>query len=195
MNTKDVAFELKVSEEGVFEGLASTYNNIDAGNDMVMPGAFSEDLHARGSRRPLLWGHDTKEPIGFVDLTDTPRGLVVKGRLLIDGVPQARTVYELLKARVVSGLSIGYETIKHKYQGSVRQLISLKLFEVSAVTFPMNPLATVGSVKADEAALERLHQALATATAGLRSDAEAGEREDGLADLLGNMKSLRRRIG
>jgi phage head maturation protease len=57
--------ELKASDGGgwSFTGYASTYGNVDAGGDVVMRGAFDASLGLR-KKRPLLWQHDLREPIG-----------------------------------------------------------------------------------------------------------------------------------
>ena len=47
-------------------------------------------------------------------------------------------------------LSIGYHTVRDVITNGVRHLQELKLYEVSIVTFPMNELATVSSVKSED---------------------------------------------
>jgi uncharacterized protein len=131
---------------GSFTGLLAAYNNIDFGNDLIEPGAFARTLNSRKTY-PLLWQHDPSSPIGTLEVTDSPQGLMVKGQLLLD-IPQAKTAYSLLKAKVISGLSIGYDTVKDSIEDGVRHLKELRLWEGSIVTFPMNQLATVTGVKA-----------------------------------------------
>jgi phage head maturation protease len=48
---------------------------------------------------------------------------------------------------VLKGLSIGYDSVKDKVENGVRRLSELKLWEISLVTFPMNPVAQVTGVK------------------------------------------------
>jgi phage head maturation protease len=52
-----------------------------------------------------------------------------------------------MKAKALRGLSIGYDTVRSSMKDGTRQLLELKLFEVSLTPFPMNELATVTSVK------------------------------------------------
>lgn len=147
------ALELKkLSETGVFEGLASTYGNVDETGDVVLPGAFTKTLSA-SKDRPLLWQH--RDPIGMVELSDSPAGLFVKGKLTL-AVRQAVEAYALMKDGAVKGLSIGFETIRSDFKGAVRQLQELKLWEVSLVTMAANQQAVVTSVKAAD--LSRLSQ-------------------------------------
>jgi len=137
----------EISAAGEFEGLLSVYNNVDQGRDLVEPGAFTKTIKERGSEVPLLWQHRPDTPIGMLALEDGPDALRVKGRLLME-LPEAQKAYLLMKARIVKGLSIGFETIKDSVTDGVRHLKELRLFEGSVVTFPMNELATVTSVKA-----------------------------------------------
>src|SRR5262249_31377443 len=51
-------------------------------------------------------------------------------------------------ARIVQGLSIGFQTVKREMKDGVRQLKELKLYEGSIVTFPMNESALIETVKA-----------------------------------------------
>jgi len=61
---------------------------------------------------------------------------------------QAREALELLRQKAIKGLSIGFESIKEAFEGTVRVLSEIKLWEVSVVTFPANDRATVTVVKA-----------------------------------------------
>jgi len=145
MPLKSFAFEVKqLTEQGQFSGLASTYGNTDQQNDVVMPGAFTRTLSDAGKQRPLLMGHST--PVGLVTLTDSATGLLAEGKLSL-GVQVGKDAYTLLKDGVIRGLSIGFQTVKEQVVGEVRQLLELKLFEVSLVVFPANEMALVTGVK------------------------------------------------
>lgn len=145
-NKQEFVFEIKeLSEEGTFEGLLSPYGNVDQGGDVVEPGAYTKTLKEGGNKRPLLYQHD--EPIGELELEDRKEGLWAKGKLLMD-LPDAKKAYLLIKNNIVKGLSIGYRTIKDSVEGGVRHLKEIKLLEGSIVTFPMNEMALIESVKA-----------------------------------------------
>ena len=151
---KDFRFQIKsLNEQGQFSGLASVYGNVDLGGDVVVPGAFQKTLADRGGEVPILFAHDTRQPVGLGKLKDTASGLLIEGQLILD-VPKAREAYSLLKARVLKGLSIGYDTVKSDIKAGVRYLRELKLFEISLVTVPMNEQALVTSVKAEDRQLD-----------------------------------------
>jgi HK97 family phage prohead protease len=146
---KTFKFSVKsLDEQGQFTGLASVYGNVDLGGDVVMPGAFTKSLADRGGEIPILFQHDMREPIGLGKLKDGPSGLEIQGKLVLE-VAKAREAYSLLKAKVLRGLSFGYDTVKSDIQAGVRYR-ELKLYEVSLVTVPMNELATVTAVKTNE---------------------------------------------
>ena len=143
------SFNLKiksVDDAGKFTGIGAVYNNVDLGGDKILPGAFTRTL-AAGKALPLLWQHNPSDPIGSVKLTDTSQGLMVEGQLLLSD-PTAAKAYQFLKAGIIKGLSIGYDTIKSAFVNDVRELTELKLWELSIVTFPMNEMATVTGIKA-----------------------------------------------
>lgn len=135
-----------ISADGTFEGILASYNTVDLGGDSIVPGAFTKTLQERGNVVPLLWQHKTDMPIGDLALTDAPEGLLFKGRLLLE-LEDARKAYVLVKARVIKGMSIGYDTVKDSIDNGVRQLKELRLWEGSIVTFPMNEAAMVTSIK------------------------------------------------
>src|SRR5947209_6087057 len=106
---KDFRFELKsLTAEGTFEGLAAVYGNVDLGGDVIEPGAFQKTLVDKGGEVPILYQHDSSEPIGLGKLSDSREGLVVKGDLVLES-PVAAKAYALLKKGVLKGLSIGYD--------------------------------------------------------------------------------------
>jgi HK97 family phage prohead protease len=138
-----------LTEKGSFEGLLSPYGSIDQGGDVVERGAYTKTLKDNGITRPLLWQHKSDEPIGLLTLEDRPDGLWCKGQILLD-IPMGKVAHAVLKAGVVKGLSIGYESIKDSIEKGIRHLKELKLYEGSIVTFPMATEAMVTAVKAGE---------------------------------------------
>ena len=70
----------------------------------------------------------------------------MKAELALES-PVAQKAYGLLKKGVLKGLSIGYDDVKSRIVEGVRRLSEMKLWEVSLVTFPMNPAAQVLGVK------------------------------------------------
>lgn len=150
------------SGTGVFVGYASLFGIADQANDMVMPGAFTASL----KRRPpvdvrMLFQHDAAEPVGtWVDLVETERGLLVRGRLDWR-VQRARELNALLETGGLDGLSIGFKTrtaLRDRASG-VRKLLQVDLWEISLVTFPMLEGARVTELKQRKfAAAEALFQ-------------------------------------
>ncbi len=113
MTSFDTSFEIKfLAETGAFEGYASVFHVTDSVNDRVAPGAFRASIgrfHQEGRLPPLLWQHDTSEPIGaWREMYEDEHGLYVKGELFMHDIPLAREAMKLLKENVVTGLSIGY---------------------------------------------------------------------------------------
>jgi uncharacterized protein len=145
---RDFNLRIKSVDEaaGTFIGLGAVYGNVDLGNDVIDPGAFTRTLGA-GKSFPVLWQHDPSNPIGTAKITDTREGLLVNGKLELTD-PTAQKAYTFMKAGVVKGLSIGYDTMQSTMDGDIRHLTELRLWEISCVTFAMNESAQVSSVKA-----------------------------------------------
>ena len=141
----DTPLELKSLDEatGEFEGLAAVYGNVDSQGDRIEPGAFAAD---DGIEVPILWNHKSDVPIGVGKLTNTPAGVVIKGRLLLD-TEGGREAYARLKAGAAKGLSVGF-AISAAVAGAVRRIVSGAIKEVSITPWPANPAALVTAVKA-----------------------------------------------
>ncbi|NEZ47790.1 hypothetical protein FDF74_11420 [Clostridium niameyense] len=155
---KGLQLEIKsVNEKGVFKGIASPFNNIDYGNDRVLPSISKKN---NGKTVPYLWYHDVKEPIGEVKLTSSNNGIEVEGKLYLDTlengnptIPNAYKAYTLMKNNKLKN-SIGYKVLDYEYKTegnkTIRNLKDIDIIEVSAVTFPMNPKAKITDVKSEE---------------------------------------------
>lgn len=136
---------ISVSDEGEIEGTAWPYGaGPDRIGDEITKGAFSSP-----AQLPMLFGHDRAQLIGvWSAVNETPAGLQVKGRLLVNDVERAREVRALVREGVVTGLSIGFVAKKSaKRKDGGRTISALDLHEVSIVSVPCHPAAQVTSVK------------------------------------------------
>lgn len=142
--------EMKADPSGQFSGLAAGFNNVDSWGDKIVPGAFLQQIVDQGVTVPILWQHNTDWPIGkTTDMYENNRGLQVTGQLAL-ATTQGKDAYEVLKADIPMGLSIGFNALDYSYEGDVRVLSDIELWEISLVTFPANDKARVTSVKSIE---------------------------------------------
>lgn len=145
-----------LADDGTFEGYGSVFHNEDWYGDVVAPGAFKATLgewRSKGALPPLCWQHNMDQVIGvYEEMEEDAHGLRLKGRLLKDDVALAREAYALLRAKAISGLSIGYRVRVDEYDrdNDLRTLKEVELWEVSLVTMPANDLARVEAVKSIE---------------------------------------------
>lgn len=146
----DLALE-DVSGDGSFSGYASLFGAVDLGRDVIEPGAFAGSLKRRSaSEVRMLYQHDPDQPIGrWISIREDSHGLHVEGKLSL-GVARAREVHELMKSGALDGLSIGFQTLRarNEAKSGVRRVLTADLWEISVVTFPMQPGARVTAVKA-----------------------------------------------
>src|SRR6056300_1172425 len=162
---------------GTFEGYGSVFGNKDLGNDVIERGAFLKSLKKRKPQNvKLLYQHKSDMPIGvFDEIREDNHGLVVKGRLALKTQAGAEA-YELLKMGALDGLSIGFRVnpkeVSYDKRGNRRIIKEVDLMEVSLVTFPMNPQATVRSVKGEEYSIREWENGLRDAFNLSRSEAK-----------------------
>jgi len=147
MNELDFTLDVKsLSDDGVIEGIAAGYGDIDHGGDQMMPGAISASLEGKKSI-PMLLFHDQKRPAGaWTEWRETPAGLHVKGRFAMD-TDDGRYAHAHTKSGGLTGLSVGYRTLRQRFEQKARQLLQVALHEISLVTVPMHDRARVLSVK------------------------------------------------
>ncbi|MEE5162191.1 HK97 family phage prohead protease [Pseudomonas alliivorans] len=153
MSKLEVPFELKaVDEAGNFEGYAAVFNNVDLGDDVILPGAFTKVKTTRGGKLKLALYHDLTRLVGAADYTQDDHGLLLKGKVNL-AVSYARDAYELMKSEILDSMSIGFNTIKDDFEDRagrrVRIIKEAELWEASFVPFGMNPEAQVLTVKSD----------------------------------------------
>ena len=137
--------EIRAEGDGMtFTGYASVFNSPseDLGGfiEYVAPGAFKRSLQSRNEVK-LLWNHDSGEPLaslrgGTMQLVEDEQGLKVTAKL--PNTSRGRDVAELLRTKVIDSMSFGFNVIKDTWSrdGQTRTLESVRLFEVSVVSFP-----------------------------------------------------------
>ncbi|WP_044368818.1 phage major capsid protein [Burkholderia pseudomallei] len=143
-------FEVKNLDDGsrVLKGIASTPTPDRAGDTVVPEGIQFKTPF------PLLWQHDPSKPIGTVNkMTVTAAGAEVEATIAPAGTAAyIDEAYNLIKAGLVPGLSIGFRPIDAEYDKATGGFLikSCELFELSAVTIPANADAAVQSIKAHD---------------------------------------------
>lgn len=135
-----------VGEGGEIEGTAVRFNTVDTYRTEFASTAFA---NVRGSI-PMLWSHDPSNVIGSWSSVEVRNdGLTVKGKLNL-AVAKAQEVRSLLQAKDVSGLSVGFSTIKDERRSNgVRRITEARLHEISIVAFPSVPGSGVTSVRTE----------------------------------------------
>jgi HK97 family phage prohead protease len=149
----EVPFEVKaVDDAGNFEGYAAVFNNIDLGDDVILPGAFTKVKTTRGGRLKLALFHDLTRLVGSSEFTQDEHGLHLKGKINL-AVSYARDAYELMKEGTLDSMSIGFNTLLSTFEEragrTVRIIKQAELWEASIVPFGMNPEAQITDVKSD----------------------------------------------
>jgi HK97 family phage prohead protease len=160
IDTRQLAckLEVKLGEAGSFEGYGSVFDVLDNQSDIIVPGAFTHSL-AEAREVRLLWQHEMDKEIGrFTSLAEDAKGLFVRGQLDLAS-PLGKMAYEALRQGEIGGLSIGY-VVRASYPDEargVRVITEVELWEVSFVTFPANPHATVTQFKGAQSIREFEH--------------------------------------
>ena len=147
---KDFKFDIKgIDDEGKFSGYASTFGNEDRVGDIVQKGAFTKTLQKGVGAVQMFYQHDSSEIIGeFTKLHEDEKGLFFEGQLFIKEIKRAQEAHFLMQKNKLKAVSIGYRIESKGYDDAGRRLLKqVDLMEISVVTYPANPEATIDRVK------------------------------------------------
>ncbi|MBX5240974.1 phage major capsid protein [Rhizobium sp. NLR22b] len=162
----EIKAALTVDDAGTITGIAWPFGSPDRVGDVIEKGAF-----ASPEVLPMLFAHDQAQVIGVWDqIEETPDGLTVKGRLLVDDVERAREVRAMIRTKAVSGLSIGFRTRAAKPRQRGRTITALDLHEISVVAVPSHPGAQITSVKAADGTAEHKEPKLENEEIEMKND-------------------------
>lgn len=151
MEQKRIPLQIKSLNDREFAGYGSIFGNVDMGGDIVAEGAFTKSLkryQKEGSLPLMFWAHDPAQVPGmWTEMGEDSKGLYVKGTLA--DTQLGNEVRTLLGMKAVRGLSIGFSISPGgvEYDDDVRVIKNAELWEVSVVSLPMNPRATVTHAK------------------------------------------------
>ena len=138
---------------GLFEGYASTFGNIDSMGDTVMKGAFEKTIDPENREHPILmlYNHSSFQVIGkWLEMAEDDNGLYVRGEFTPNH-SIAADVYSSCKHGAISGMSIGFRIPPdgaEEIEGGGRRIKNVKLEEISIVGFPADDQARIAQVKA-----------------------------------------------
>ena len=167
-------FETKITDEGIVETIFAVMGNVDLGNDMIHNGAFAKTFTEHGRKVKVLDHHQAQsvrdvigKPLELreLDRAELPEavtdaypeatgGAWAKVQFLMD-TPEGDGAFKRIKAGVVNEWSFGYDALDADFSTvkqdeadiTIRNLRTLKLYELSPVVFAMNPATTTVSAK------------------------------------------------
>lgn len=153
MEYKQIPVDLKIDDTGTgsLTGYASTFANWDSVKERPVKGAFAPHLEAFLKDGFIAVGHDWSAlPVATpTEAREDDHGLLLKADF--HSTPDAQAARTVTNERLSRGksvkLSIGYEVLQDEYVDEGRLLKEVKLYEVSLVTVPANPLASVTASK------------------------------------------------
>lgn len=157
-------------------GIATTPSPDRAG-DIVEPKGAEFQLPI-----PLLWQHDSRQPIGHViEAKVTDKGIEVKAKLVKIDEPgtlkdRLDEAWQSLKSGLVQGLSIGFKDIEAARIAETYSYRYLKWLwlELSAVTIPANGDCSITAIKSADEAIRRAASGASAGRRVVRLDAHKG---------------------
>jgi HK97 family phage prohead protease len=156
LERKQVALDdlalLDTASTGSFGGYASSFGNVDAYGDTIVPGAYAATIPKFLVHGFIGWGHDDRIPVAYLtDAREDEYGLWIEA--VFHGTPAAQEARQITAERIAAGkrmgLSIGYWPVKSEEgPNDTRRLLEIDLVETSLVLVPADEAARVAAVKA-----------------------------------------------
>ncbi|MBB4264801.1 phage major capsid protein [Roseospira visakhapatnamensis] len=193
----ELRFAPTLGAEGTFRGLASAYGVLDQHGTAFGPGAFSASLaetRADARKVPLLLHHDATRVCGVVEtLTDTPDGLEIEGRFVLDTRDGAEA-HALAKAGALA-LSVGFKRVRDQPRaGGGRTITAARLAEVSCVAVASNPKTRITEVRSTAARAAQQKESAMDANTEAAPETRADETSTEPGDLSGRVSALETRV-
>ncbi len=160
LDAKQEEVDGEILFHGSMEGHGAVFNNVDEGDDIILPGAFKKtlkDLRKAKKGVPLMerhifFGGDSKDVVGLMpseDMEETDKGLFIRAKFL--NIRAGQDARIKAKSKSVTGLSIGFIPVRFDFDEidgkQVRRLQEVKLIEITMTVIPMNQEALVLNAK------------------------------------------------
>jgi len=168
------------ADQGIVKAIFAVMGNVDSGGDMIHPGAFTKTFSERGGQIMVLDNHRVDsvmsilgKPLGLRELgrnslpvplidayPDANGAAEAEIQFLLD-TPEGKGAFARIKDGALSRWSFGYDPLDHDYskvkgddgvEQTVRNLRTIKLYELSPVLFAMNEATMTTDVKAQQKA-------------------------------------------
>jgi hypothetical protein len=180
----DQDIELRADGDGLsFRGYAAVFDswseNLGGFREKIRPGAFARSLREKRTLKMFLNHNEdivlasTRKGQGTLRLTEDERGLLAEAELPDN--EWGRPVRDAIRRRDIDSMSFGFEGVKDSWDKldedtAERELIELRLWEVSPVTGWPAYTATNAAVRAIAEEIGTEPDELAAAFAVLRTD-------------------------
>lgn len=164
MEYKTLPQYIKTIEDRTVSGVFAVHGNVDGGGDRSHPGSFAKTISEGMGRIKFLWMHNPMDPptavikaLREIGRDDLPPAVLAAAPEATGGAevvreylptPRGEEILVGIKSGAITEMSYGYDPLKWDIatEGSqrVRNLRELRLWDISDVTWGMNP-ATAGS--------------------------------------------------
>jgi len=164
-------------DQGIVETIFAVMGNIDEGKDRIWPGSFTKTFAERAPQIRVMDQHNISsimnvlgKPLGFKELgrNELPASLLEKFpeatggawaqvQFLMD-TPEGKGAFSRIKAKAINEWSFGYDPLDFDYETvkaaggkemTVRNLRTIKMYELSPVVWGMNQATMTTGVKAE----------------------------------------------
>lgn len=157
---KDCHVEMKADRgKRRVEGFFTGFGNIDHGDDMIVKGALAATIADRHPKKLIKYFLNHESGLGMPEIMEE-QDQGAWGVFKVTDTPEMDKYVAQIEDGTLAHHSIGYTVLKSSPQivpaspnvpGSqpkrIRVIEELKLYEVSAVYWPMNEMATIAGVK------------------------------------------------
>lgn len=136
--------------DGIIEAYLTKWDTIDSWSTLFKKGSFKKAFDTRKAEGiRLIWNHGQLAG-KLLEVREDTYGPYVKAKFNLN-TSAGKDAYEHTKAGDVKCFSFGFNTIKDKYNGQVREITEIDILECGPVVFEANWQAKIIEVRNDGA--------------------------------------------
>lgn len=151
----------------IVSGYFAAFGNVDSDGDVMTKGAFTKTITENKARIAHLLQHNINQPIGkLLELEEDNAGLRFTSKMSESTLGNDTLIQ--YQEGILREHSIGFVTVKEEPREKHNEILEVKLWEGSTVTFGANPITPVTGIKSQAEKETELQQRFNVLTNFLR---------------------------
>lgn len=144
---RNILSEINPTEEGIFSGYITVWDQIDDYNSKFRKGSFERTIKEDLPKVKVFYNHS--DLIGkAIEVIEDNKGVLASGKINLE-TRAGKDTWEFLKDGTINGLSFRFRTTKpDKFEKGIRVIQEIELMEFGPVVFPSGKQSLITDIRA-----------------------------------------------